>query len=320
MTRKIVVLDGYTLNPGDLSWDELARLAPLEVHDRTPPERIVDRSAGAEILLTNKTPLDAQTLSQLPELRYIGVLATGYNIVDVAAAAQHGVTVTNIPTYGTASVAQHTLALILELMLNVGLHSQAARSGEWSASLDWCFTKTPLTELDGKTLGIIGFGRIGRRVAELGRAFGMNIIVLARDSNPPQLGEGYRAAPLETLLRESDVISLHCPLRPETQGLINAERLKLMKPSAVLINTSRGPLIVEEDLAAALNAGQIAGAGLDVLAVEPPPANNPLLSAKNCVVTPHIAWATKEARSRMMRLAAENLEAFLGGSPINVVS
>jgi glycerate dehydrogenase len=318
--KKIVVLDGYTLNPGDLSWEAFNNVAPIEVHDRTEPAMIVERSAGAEFILSNKTPLSADTLSQLPELRYIGVLATGYNIVDVAAAKQRGIVVSNIPTYGTASVAQHTFALILELTINAKLHSDAARAGEWSASADWCFWKTPLTELEGKTLGIVGFGRIGRRVAEVGNAFGMKII--AHDSaqtNPPAYEE-FRWGTLEELLRDSDVVSLHCPLFPETQGLINAARLKLMKPSALLINTSRGPLIVDQDLADALNAGVIGGAGVDVLSVEPPAADNPLLSARNCLVTPHIAWAAKEARARLMSLAVDNLTAFVKGQPQNVVN
>lgn len=318
--RKIVVLDGYTLNPGDLSWDDFTKYASIEVHDRTEPARILERCKGAEFILTNKTPLDANTLKQLPDLRYIGVLATGYNVVDVRAAKERGIPVTNIPTYGTASVTQHTFALILELTLNVRLHSDAARAGEWSAARDWCFWKTPLSELEGKSLGIVGFGRIGRRVAEVGHAFGMKII--AHDSvqtNPPPY-DGFRWATIEELLRDSDVVSLHCPLFPETQGLMNAARLKLMKRSAILINTSRGPLIVDRDLADALNAGTLAGAGVDVLSVEPPAADNPLLSAKNCLITPHIAWAAKEARARLMTLAVENLAAFLAGKPQNVVN
>lgn len=317
--KRIVVLDGYALNPGDLSWDEFQQLAPIEVHERTPADLIVERSAGAEILLTNKTPLTAESLKELRELRYIGVLATGYNIVDVEAARQQGITVSNIPTYGTASVAQHTFALILELALHVGLHSDTARA-EWPASRDWSFWKTPLIELEGKTLGIIGYGRIGKRVAELGRAFGMKILAHARHMTGSPGHERDRWAPIDELLSESDVVSLHCPLVPETQGMINADRLQLMKRSAFLINTSRGPLIVEQDLADALNAGTIAGAGVDVLSEEPPRADNPLLSAKNCLVTPHMAWATKEARARLMRLAAENLAAYLQGKPQNVVN
>lgn len=320
MAKKIVVLDGYTLNPGDLAWDGFKKFAPIEVHDRTEPSQILERSKGAEFILTNKTPLNAETLAQLSDLRYIGVLATGYNIVDIKAAKQRGIPVSNIPTYGTASVAQHAFALILELTVNAKLHSDAARAGEWSACKDWCFWKTPLTELEGKSLGVVGFGRIGRRVAEVGHAFGMKII--AQDSvqtNPPPY-EGFRWATLEQLLRESDIVTLHCPLFPETQGLMNAARLKLMKRTAFLINTSRGPLIVDQDLADALNSGVIAGAGVDVLSVEPPAANNPLLTAKNCLVTPHIAWAAREARARLMNLAVENLAAFVNGKPQNVVN
>lgn len=320
MAKKIVVLDGYTLNPGDLNWDEFKTFGSIEVHDRTEPSKILERSKGAEFILTNKTPLRADTLKQLPDLRYIGVLATGYNIVDVTAAKERGIPVSNIPTYGTASVAQHAFALILELTINAKLHSDAARAGEWSNCKDWCFWKTPLTELEGKRLGVVGYGRIGRRVAEVGHAFGMRII--AQDSvqtNPPGY-EGFRWATIEELLRDSDIVTLHCPLFPETQGLMNAARLKLMKRTAFLINTSRGPLIVDQDLADALNNGTIAGAGVDVLSVEPPAANNPLLTAKNCLVTPHIAWAAKEARARLMKLAVENLAAFVKGKPQNVVS
>ncbi|MBM4004077.1 MAG: D-2-hydroxyacid dehydrogenase [Planctomycetes bacterium] len=318
--KKTVVLDGYTLNPGDLSWDGFEKLAPIEVYDRTEPERIVERARGAEFVLTNKTPLSAETLALLPELRYIGVLATGYNVVDVQAARGRGIPVCNIPTYGTSSVAQHTFALILELTLNVRMHSDAARAGEWSSCRDWCFWKSPLFELDGKTLGIVGFGRIGRRVAEVGNAFGMRI--LAQDSvqvNPPPY-DRFRFAELDELLSESDVVSLHCPLFPETKGLMNTARLRRMKRTAFLINTSRGPLIVDQDLADALNSGVIGGAAVDVLSVEPPAADNPLLTARNCLVTPHIAWAAKEARARLMDLAVENLAAFLNGRPQNVVN
>lgn len=318
--KKIVVLDGYALNPGDLSWDEFRKIANLEVHDRTEPAKILERAQGAEFIFTNKTPLSADTLRQLPDLRFIGVLATGYNIVDVKASKERGITVSNIPTYGTASVTQHTFALILELTINAKLHSDATRAGEWSASKDWCFWKTPLTELDGKTLGIVGFGRIGRRVAEVGNAFGMKIMAHDQVQTNPPTYKDFRWATVEDLLANSDIVSLHCPLFPETQGLMNAARLKLMKRSAFLINTSRGPLIVDQDLADALNAGIIAGAGVDVLSVEPPAANNPLLTAKNCLVTPHIAWAAKEARARLMSIAAENLLAFLNGKPQNVVN
>jgi glycerate dehydrogenase len=316
---KIVVLDGYCLNPGDLNWDALRTIGEVELHDRTAASDAESRARGATVVLTNKTPLPGAVLERLPDLRYIGVLATGYNIVDVAAAARLGITVTNIPTYGTASVAQFVFALLLELCHNVKLHSDSVRAGDWSRSPDWSFWKAPLVELAGKTMGIVGFGRIGRAAGRIADALGMR--VLANDTyqgNPPAW-DGFRFVALDELLRESDVISLHSPLFPETQGMINTRTLDLMKPSAFLINTSRGPLIVDQDLADALNGGGIAGAALDVLSVEPPAESNPLLSARNCLVTPHIAWATREARSRLMDLAVENLRAFLAGSPRNTV-
>lgn len=313
---KIVVLDGYCLNPGDLNWEGLKALGELTVHDRTPAEKTAARIAGADAVFTNKTALTAEILRGAKTLRYIGVLATGYNIVDVAAARECGVTVTNIPMYGTASVAQHAFALLLELTQHVGLHEEAVRAGEWSSNADWCFSKTPLVELSGKSLGIVGYGRIGRATAQIGRAFGMNI--LAADAIQNATDVEWRS--VDNLLREADVVSLHCPLTPETNGLMNAARLRMMKPSAFLLNTSRGPLIVNQDLADALNAGVIAGAGLDVLDVEPPKQGNPLIGAKNCIVTPHMAWATKEARARLMDIAVENLRVFLAGTPANVVS
>jgi glycerate dehydrogenase len=255
----------------------------------------------------------------LPSLRYIGVLATGYNVVDVQAAQRHGITVTNIPTYGTASVAQFVFALLLELCHHVGMHADAVRAGEWSRNADWSFWKSPLTELAGKTMGIVGFGRIGRATGRIADAMGMRVIANDAVEYHAPLYPGFRWAPVEELLRESDVISLHAPLFPETRGMINARTLALMKPGAFLINTSRGPLVVDQDLADALNAGRIAGAGLDVLSLEPPAETNPLLSARHCLVTPHIAWATVEARSRLMELTIENLSAFLGGTPQNVI-
>jgi len=317
---KITVLDGYCLNPGDLTWDDLAQFGPYQVFDRTPESQALARAQGAEAVLTNKTPLRAETLRQLPGLRYIGVLATGYNIVDVAAARQHGIVVTNIPTYGTASVAQFVFAILLELCHNVRLHADAVRAGEWARSPDWSFWKTPLVELAGRTMGIVGFGRIGRQTARIADALGMRI--LANDTwhgeTPPY--PAFRWAGFEELLRESDVVSLHSPLTPETAGMINSRTLALMKPSAFLINTSRGPLVVDADLADALNAGRLAGAGLDVLSIEPPDASNPLLAARNCLVTPHIAWATREARARLMQLAVENIAAFVAGKPRNVIA
>jgi glycerate dehydrogenase len=317
---KITVLDGYCLNPGDLSWDGLRRFGEVEVFDRTPADEVVERAAGAAAIFTNKTPLPDSVLRRLPDLKYIGVLATGYNVVDVAAAKQQGIVVANIPTYGTASVAQFVFALLLELCHNVKLHSDAVRAGEWSRSADWSFWKAPLTELAGKTMGIVGFGRIGRAVGRIADAMGMRVVAHDTVQQNAPLYTGFRWAAFEELLKESDVVSLHSPLFPETHGMINARTLDLMRPTAVLINTSRGPLVVDQDLADALNAGRIAGAGLDVLSVEPPAESNPLLHARNCLVTPHIAWATREARSRLMDLTVENLAAFLAGNPKNVVS
>ena len=271
----IVVLDGYTLNPGDLSWDGLEALGTCTIHDRTAPADVVARARHAEIVLTNKCPLRAETIAQLPALRYIGVTATGFNIVDAAAARARGIPVCNVPDYGTRAVAQHTFALILELTNAAGHHARTVREGRWVASADWCYWERPLVELDGRTLGIVGWGRIGRAVAELGRAFGMKIVAASRRETP-----GAEQVSLDDLFRRSDVVSLHCPLTAETQGMVNAARLALMRSSAFLINTSRGPLIVDADLAAALEAGRLAGAAVDVLSAEPPPDGNPLLAAK----------------------------------------
>jgi glycerate dehydrogenase len=316
---KIVVLDGYALNPGDLSWDELRQFGEVEIYDRTGEADVVARVAGAHAVLTNKTPLSAATLARLPELRYIGVLATGYNIVDTTAAHKAGIVVTNIPTYGTASVAQFAFALLLELCHHVALHSEAVRQGEWSRSPDWSFWKTPLVELSGKTMGVVGFGRIGRQTGAIAAAMGMRVVAHdAIETNPPDY-EGFRWMQLEDLLAEADVVSLHCPLTAENRGMMNSERLAGMKKSAFLINTSRGPLVKDEDLAAALNDGVIAGAGLDVLSVEPPAETNPLLGALNCIVTPHIAWATREARRRLLDLAVANVRCFVENRPQNVV-
>ena len=316
---KIVVLDAYCLNPGDLSWDALSQLGDVTLYDRTPPSEAATRAAGATAVFTNKTPLPAATLALLPDLKYIGVLATGYNVVDIAAARTHGIAVTNIPTYGTASVAQFVFALLLEMCHHAGLHSDATRAGDWTRNPDWSFWKSPLIELAGKTLGIVGFGRIGRATARIGDAFGMKIIANdTLESNPPAYPD-FKFAPFEDLLRESDVVSLHSPLFPETQGMINALTLSLMKPSAFLINTSRGPLVVDQDLADALNTHRLAGAAVDVLSAEPPAADNPLLSARNCLVTPHIAWATREARARLMDLAIGNLSGWISGRPVNVI-
>lgn len=316
---KIVVLDGYTLNPGDLDWSELNALGDVHLYDRSAVSEIIDRAKGAEIVLTNKVPLSAETLAALPGLRYVGVLATGFNIVDVAAARALKIPVSNVPAYGTRSVAQMTWALILELAMRVGDHSQSTRAGDWSRNPDFCYWRTPLVELDGLTLGIVGLGRIGRAVALLGQAFGMKVLAATRTPSAPD-EDGIRKADLRTVLSESDVISLHCPLTDATRQLINRESLGWMKPSAWLINTSRGPLVDEAALAEALNGGRIAGAALDVLGIEPPPPNNPLLGAKNCLVTPHIAWASSAARRRLMKIAVENIRAFQAGSGVNIVN
>ena len=314
---KIVVLDGYALNPGDLSWEGLKQLGDLEIHDRTETAQILSRAKYADLVLTNKTLLSSESLRQLPKLKYIGVLATGYNCVDVQTAKELGIAVTNIPSYGTASVAQFVFALLLELCHNVKQHHYAVANGQWATSRDWTFWLTPLIELEGKVMGIVGLGRIGRHVARVAIAFGMHVIAT---DQVPIAEPGVQPTTLEKLLVESDVVSLHCPLFPETLGLINRERLATMKSSAFLINTSRGPLIIDEDLADALNQGVIAGAGLDVLSMEPPMRDNALLKSRNCIVTPHIAWATKEARSRLMNIAVKNVEGFLLKQPVNVVN
>jgi glycerate dehydrogenase len=315
----IVVLDGYTLNPGDLSWNELEELGSCVVHDRTPPDLILERAREADILLTNKTPLTRETIFALPKLKYIGVLATGYNVVDIAAAKERGIMVTNVPDYSTPSVAQLTFALLLELTHRVGHHAQTVRDGKWVRSADFCYWDFPLVELHGKKFGIVGFGKIGRAVAKIADAFGMHVIVHAR-KKPADLPQHHVFSELNSLFEWSDVVSLHCPLTPETKQLVNAERLALMKPGAFLLNTGRGPLIDEAALADALNKGTIAGAGLDVLSVEPPRADNPLLTAKNCIITPHIAWASRGARERLMEIAVENLRAVARGKPRNVVN
>jgi glycerate dehydrogenase len=317
---KITILDGYALNPGDQSWDGFRKLGDVRIFDRTMVDQVVERATRATVVLTNKTPLPDYVIRQLPDLKYIGVLATGYNVVDVDAAKQRGIVVCNIPTYGTASVAQFVFALLLELCHNVKLHADAVRAGEWSRSADWSFWTTPLMELSGKTMGIVGFGRIGRQVGRIADAMGMRVLACDTYQVDAPLHIGFRWGSLEEVLRESDVVSLHSPLFPETRGMINAGSLAMMKPSAILINTSRGPLVVDQDLADALNSDKLAGAGLDVLSIEPPLNNNPLLHAKNCLVTPHIAWATREARARLMDIAVENVSAFMAGTPRNVVS
>ncbi len=314
--HRIVVLDGHTLNPGDLNWEGLAALGTLKVYERTPPAQVVERAADADIVFTNKTPLDAATLLALPRLRFIGVLATGYNVVDVAAARARGVPICNVPDYGTASVAQMVMALLLELAQHVGHHAQSVANGGWSRCPDFCYWDRPLLELDGRTLGIVGFGRIGEAVAHRARAFGMTIRAHTRT---PRQFPGVEFVNLDTLFAESDVVSLHCPLTDANRGMVNAARLRQMKPTALFLNTARGPLVDEVALADALNQERIAGAALDVLSVEPPTAGNPLLSARHCLITPHIGWATRAARARLMDIAVANLRAFLAGKPQNVV-
>ena len=308
---RITILDAHTTNPGDLSWEPVAALGELTVHAHTPPDQTIGRARDAELLLSNKTLLGRAEIEALPCLRYIGLLSTGYNVVDLAAARERGIPVTNIPAYSTASVAQQVFALLLELTNRTQRHSDSVRAGDWARCRDFCYWLSPLTELAGKTMGIIGFGRIGQAVAGIAEAFGMR--VLAHD--PAQ-----KLEPLETVLRNSDVITLHCPFTPTTQNLINRETLALMKPGAILINTSRGPVLNEADVAGALRGGRLAALAADVLSAEPPGADNPLLSAPNCILTPHISWATKEARARLISIAAGNIAAFLAGAPVNVVN
>lgn len=318
---KIVVLDGYAENPGDLSWEGLERLGSLTVYDRTPmdPASVVERIGDAELIYTNKTPLPRAVFEACPQITFVGVLATGYNIVDIAAAKAHGVTVCNIPGYSTDGVAQLTLALLLEICHHVAHHSQQVQNGNWSRCDDFCFWDYPLIELAEKTMGIIGFGSIGKAVGKLAQTLGMK--VLATGSHPTEEGRAIGTyVDLDTLLRESDVISLHCPLFPSNKEMICKESISKMKDGAILLNTARGALIVEQDVADALNSGKLYAAGMDVAAVEPLPASSPLLGAKNCFITPHIAWATKEARQRLMNIAVHNLESFLSGKPEHVVN
>ncbi|MRG46198.1 D-2-hydroxyacid dehydrogenase [Chitinophaga sp. SYP-B3965] len=314
----IVVLDGYALNPGDLSWEPLQALGNLKIYDRSLPEQVAERASQADIILTNKAIVDGDTIKRLSALRYIGVMATGYNVVDVKAAHAQGIVVANVPAYGSASVAQLTFSLILELCQGVGVHAESVRKGEWAQSKDFSYWKMPLTELQGKTIAIIGFGQIGRTVATIALAFGMEVIVSHKHPERDKMA-GVTFKDEATCFREADIVSLHCPLNAENKGFVNAGLLATMKPSALLINTSRGPLINEPDLATALNNGIIAGAGLDVLSIEPPAADHPLFLARNCMITPHIAWATFEARKRLMDKTVENVQAFLEGKPQNVI-
>lgn len=317
---KIVVLDGYTENPGDLSWEPLAELGELTVYPRTPAEEIIPRIGDAEIVYTNKTPLTRETLLACPNVRFIGVLATGYNVVDVQAAREKKIPVCNVPTYGTSAVAQFTLALLLELCHHVAEHAASVQAGEWSRCPDFCYWKHPLIELKGKTLGIIGFGRIGQEVARLAAAFGMEVLAYDRHTDPSLETPSIHYAELDTLYARSDVISLHCPLFPETEKMINADSISRMKKGVLLLNTSRGGLIDEPALAAALQDGTVAGAGLDVVSTEPIRMDNPLLGLPNCLITPHIAWAPKESRQRLMDVAVDNLRSFLNGRTQNAVN
>ena len=316
---KIIVLDGYGLNPGDLNWEGFETLGELTVYDRTLPSELMQRAADAEVLVTNKTLITAENMAALPELKYIGVLATGYNVVDIDAAKARGIVVTNIPAYSTASVAQMVFAHILNITQRVGYYADENKQGRWTKNADFCYWDTQLVELQGKKMGIVGFGNIGQATARIAQAFGMEVCVY---SSKPQfvLPSGIKKMDLDELFMECDVISLHCPLTPDTKEMVNTERLSKMKKNAILINTGRGPLINEQDLADALNEGRIAAAGLDVLSVEPSVEGNPLLTARNCFITPHIAWATLEARTRLMEIAVQNLKSYLNGQIINNVA
>lgn len=319
---KIVVLDGYTENPGDLSWDALGSLGDLTVYDRTPvddEEEIIRRIGSAEIVFTNKTPISRAVIDACPDMKFISLLATGYNVVDYTYAAEKGIPVTNVPSYGTAAVGQFAIALLLEICHHIGHHSQTVYDGKWEHNADWCYWDYPLIELDGKTMGIIGFGRIGQTTGKIAKALGMR--VLADDGHPNDSGRAIaKYVDRDTLLAESDVIALHCPLFPDTEGLINKDSIARMKDGVIILNNSRGPLVVEQDLADALNSGKVAAAGLDVVSTEPIRGDNPLLKAKNCFITPHISWAPKESRQRIMDCAVENAKAYLDGSPIHVVN
>ncbi|NLC04136.1 MAG: D-2-hydroxyacid dehydrogenase [Tissierellia bacterium] len=322
---EIVILDGYTLNPGDLSWKGFEELGNLRVYDRTSYDvndidLIVQRSKDADAIIINKTPISRKVLDKLPNLKYIGLLATGYNVVDIDAAKEKGITVTNVPTYGTDSVAQMTFALLLELTNNVGIHNAAVKAGKWSKSPDWCFWESPLIQLSGKTLGIIGYGRIGQSVGKIAQAFGMKVLATANNPRKELENKDMKYVELDELFANSDFISLHCPLTDETKDIINKKSIEKMKSNVMIINTSRGGLIVEDDLADALNRERIAGAALDVVSVEPIKPDNPLLKAKNCILTPHISWAPIESRERLMNIAVNNLVEYSKGQAVNVVN
>ena len=319
---KIVILDGYTENPGDLSWDALGALGELTVYDRTSltdENEAIERIGDAEVVFTNKTPITKKVIDACPTMKFISVLATGYNVVDYQYAKEKGIPVTNVPTYGTASVGQFAIALLLEICHHIGHHNESVHAGDWERSADFCYWDYPLIELDGKTMGIIGFGRIGQTTGKIAKALGMK--VLAYDSFPNESGKAIAEyVDLDTVLTTSDVIALHCPLFPDTQGIINKDTIAKMKDGVILLNNSRGPLVVEQDLADALNSGKVAAAGLDVVSSEPIKGDNPLLKAKNCIITPHISWAPKESRQRIMDCAVENVKAYLAGAPVNVVN
>lgn len=316
---KIVVLDGYTLNPGDLSWEGFENLGELTVYERTPDDKVLERIIDADVVITNKTTVSKETIAACPKIKYIGVLATGYNIVDVEAARERGIPVSNIPVYGTTAVAQMVFALLLEICHHAAAHSDAVHKGDWANNPDWCFWNYPLIELAGKTMGVVGFGRIGQNTARIAAAFGMK--VLAYDEYPSDAGREFgEYVSFDELLAKSDVIALHCPLFPSTQGIINKNSIAKMKDGVILINNSRGPLVVEQDLTDALNSGKVFAAGLDVVSTEPIREDNPLLKAKNCFITPHISWAPKESRKRLMDIAVENLKSFIEGKLINVVN
>ncbi len=317
---KIVILDAYTTNPGDLSWDAFNQFGDVSVYDYTPDSMVIERCKDAEIIIDNKVILNKQILKQLPKLKYIGMLSTGFNVIDIEAAKKQGVVVCNVPTYSTSAVAQLTFALILELYNQVGLHSNAVHDGEWTACRDFSFQKTPLVELAGKTIGLIGYGKIGSEVAKIADAFGMNILCYVPSEKPIPDFNSFKFVSIDELAENSDIVSLHCPLTPETTGIINEKFIGKMKNSAIVINTSRGPAVDEKALADALNSGRIAGAGVDVLSTEPPKADNPLLACEKCFITPHVAWAGFETRQRLVGVVYDNLKAFLDGNPVNVVN
>lgn len=316
----IVILDAYTTNPGDLSWDAFKEFGNITVYDYTPSELVIERCKDAEIFIDNKVVLSKEILNKLPKLKYIGMLSTGFNVIDTKAAKENGVVVCNVPTYSTSAVAQLTFALILETYNQVAVHSKAVHDGEWTNCRDFCFQKTPLIELNGKTIGLIGYGKIGSEVAKIADAFSMNILCYVPSVKPQPSYKNFKFVSLDELAEKSDIVSLHCPLTPETQGIINEEFISKMKKNAIVINTSRGPSIDEQALADAINSGRIAGAGVDVLSTEPPKADNPLLACEKCFITPHIAWAGYETRERLIGVVYDNLKAFLEGNPVNVVN